>query len=45
MTDSVLLIAKSEGFMVNAIKAKLEADGFMCNFCSIDTANINQRID
>ncbi len=45
MTDSVLLISKAEGFMVNAIKAKLEADGFMCSFCSTESANINQRID
>ncbi len=45
MTDAVLLIGKSEGFMVNAIKAKLEADGFMCTFCSTESANVRQKID
>lgn len=45
MTDSVLLISKAEGFMVNAIKAKLEADGFMCSFCSTESAAIHSQID
>jgi len=45
MTDSVLIISKQESFMVNAIKLKLEAEGFMCSFCSTENPSIFTVID
>ena len=45
MTESVLIISKSESFMVNAIKLKLEAEGFMCSFQSTESQFIMNAID
>ncbi|MCR4792479.1 MAG: response regulator [Lachnospiraceae bacterium] len=45
MTDSVLIISKVESFMVNAIRHKLESEGFMCAFGSTDSNNIMSVID
>ena len=43
MTDSVLIISKVDSFMVNAIKVKLESSGFVVDFESTESPNINKR--
>ena len=45
MSDSVLMVSRVDSFMVNAIKYKLEAEGFLCSFASTESPNIKNSID
>ena len=45
MSESVLMVSKVDSFMVNAIKYKLEAEGFMCTFASTESPFIRNSID
>ena len=45
MTESVLLVSKVDSFMVNAIRYKLEAAGFLCTFASTESPTIKNSID
>ena len=45
MSESVLMVSKIDSFMVNAIKYKLEAEGFLCSFSSTESPYIKNSID
>jgi CheY-like chemotaxis protein len=45
MSESVLMVSKVDSFMVNAIKYKLEAEGFLCTFSSTESPYIKNSID
>ena len=45
MSESVLMVSKVDSFMVNAIKYKLEAEGFLCSFASTESPTIRNSID
>ncbi len=45
MSESVLMVSKIDSFMVNAIKYKLEAEGFLCSFSSTESPGIRNSID
>ena len=45
MSESVLMVSKVDSFMVNAIKYKLEAEGYMVSFSSTESPFIRNSID